>query len=131
MDASKDSRKQRVYQDFKNQEAFREGMQAVCGEQHVFDPRLFDERDKDGKFKPQSKNKVFVPKNILTIQFLIWAYDISYPTFKRWHKEGFVFTKYVPAHAGKCVLTNGDYAKQIYTGRRMYVTSAMDTWKEK
>ncbi len=44
MDAGKDSRKQRVYQDFKNQEAFREGMQAVCGEQPVFDPRLFDDR---------------------------------------------------------------------------------------
>ncbi len=133
MDTSKDSRKQRVYNDFKNQkeEAFREGMHAVCGEQPVFDPRLFGDRGKDGKFRPQSKNKVFVPKTILTIQYLIWAYDVSYPTFKRWRKEGFVSQKYVPAHAGKCVLTDGDYAKQIYTGRRMYVTSAMDTWKEK
>ncbi len=131
MDAGKDCRKQRVYQDFKNQEAFREGMQAVCGEQPAFDPRLFDDRDKNDKFKPQSKNKVFVPKTILTIQYLIWAYDVSYPTFKRLHKEGFVVKKYVPPHAGKCVLTDGDYAKQIYTGRRMYVTSAMDTWKEK
>ncbi len=39
--------------------------------------------------------------------------------------------KYVPAHAGKCVLTDGDYAKQIYTSRRIYVASAIDTWKEK
>ncbi len=131
MDGSKDSRKQRVYNDFKNQEAFREGMQSVCGEEPVFNLRLFDDRGKDGKFKPQSKNKVFVPQNILTIQFLIWAYDVSYPTFKRWRQEGFVTKKYVPAHAGKCVITDGDYAKQIYNCRRMYVTSAMDNWKDK
>jgi hypothetical protein len=31
---------------------------------------------------------VFVPKNFLTIQYLIWAYDVSYPTFKRWRQAG-------------------------------------------
>jgi hypothetical protein len=71
MDASKESRKQRIYNDFKNQEAFLEGMQAVAGDQPVYNPRMFDERTKNGKFKAQSKNKVFVPKNILTIQYLI------------------------------------------------------------
>ena len=131
MDANKNSQKQRVWMDFKNQEAYREGMRDVVGDQPVFDPRLFDERSKDGKFKKQSKNKNFVPKNILTIQYLIYAYDVSYPTFKRWRSEGFMDTKYVPAHTGKSVMTDPEYAKQIYTARRMYVTSAMDTWKEK
>jgi hypothetical protein len=131
MEDSKSSRKQRVWMDFKNQEAYREGMRDVVGDQPVFDPRLFDERSKDGKFKKQSKNKNFIPKNILTIQYLIYAYDVSYPTFKRWRSEGFMDTKYVPAHTGKSVMTDPEYAKQIYTARRMYVTSAMDVWKEK
>jgi hypothetical protein len=106
-------------------------MQAVVGDPSVFDPRLFDDRDKDGKFRKQSKNKLFVPKNILTIQFLVYAYDVSYPTFKRWRSESFVDTQYVPAHKRKYVLNNADYAKQIYTARRMYVISSMDTWKDK
>ena len=106
-------------------------MQAVAGDQPVYNPRMFDERTKNGKFKPQSKNKVFVPKNILTIQYLIWAYDVPYPTFKRWRQEGFVTKKYVPATKGKCVLTDPDLSAQIYTGRRMYVMSAMDIWKAK
>jgi hypothetical protein len=42
-----------------------------------------------------------------------------------------VTKKYVPATKGKCVLTDAEYAKQIYTGRRMFVMSAMDVWKEK
>jgi hypothetical protein len=99
LDGSTDSRKQRVWHDFKNQEAYREGMQAVAGDQPVFDPRLFDDRAKDGKFRKQSKNKVFVPKNILTTQYLIWAYDVSYPTFKRRRSEEFLARKYVPARA--------------------------------
>ncbi len=43
MDASKESRKQRIYNDFKNQEAFLEGMHAVAGDQPVYNPRMFDE----------------------------------------------------------------------------------------
>ncbi len=39
--------------------------------------------------------------------------------------------KYVPATKGKYVLTDSDLSKQIYTGRRMYVMSAMNLWKEK
>jgi hypothetical protein len=57
MDAGKDSRKQRVYNDFKNQEAFLEGMHAVCGEQPVYDPRLFDERTKNGKLMPTTQKQ--------------------------------------------------------------------------
>jgi hypothetical protein len=102
----------------------------VC-DQPVFDPRFFDDRSKDGKFKKQSKNKNFVPKNILTIQYLIYAYDVSYPTFKRWRSEGFVDTKYVHAHTGKSVMTDPDYAKQIYTARRMYVTSGCNGHMER
>jgi hypothetical protein len=34
-------------------------------------------------------------------------------------------------HTGKSVFNDADCAKQIYTARRMYVTSAMDTWNDK
>jgi hypothetical protein len=34
-------------------------------------------------------------------------------------------------HKGKSVVTDSEYARQIYTAKRMYVTSAMDVWKAK
>jgi hypothetical protein len=67
-----------------------------------------------------TKAKVAVPKNITTVQYLIYAYGVSYATFKRWKVEGFKWTKYLPAHAGKSVLTDGAFAKTIYTPKRMY-----------
>ncbi len=62
MDDSKTSRKQRVWTEFKNQEAYREGMGAVVGDQPVFDPRLFDDRSKDGKLKSSRRIKILFPK---------------------------------------------------------------------
>jgi hypothetical protein len=51
---------------------------------------MFDDRGKDGKFCKQSKNKLVVPQNSDTIQYLIYAYGVSYPTFKRWQSDGFM-----------------------------------------
>jgi hypothetical protein len=130
MDKSKAACKERIWDDYRNQESFREGMQAVVGNQPVFDARTFPDRGKDGQFKPQSKNKKFVPKNIVTAHYLVWAYAVPYQRFLRWKREGFASQKKYTYHKGKSV-TNSEYARQIHTAKRMYVTSAMDVWKAK
>jgi hypothetical protein len=70
--------KARVGHDYDNQLAFIEGMRAALGNDTDFNPRYVDVRGKDGKFAQQGNNKVIVPKNITTVQYLIWAYGVSY-----------------------------------------------------
>ncbi len=48
IDKGKAARKERIRNDYKNQESFREGMQAVVGSQPVFDARSFQVRGGDG-----------------------------------------------------------------------------------
>ena len=132
MEKGKVARKERIWSDYKNQESFREGMQAVVGSEPVFDARNFQVRGADGQFKPQqSWNKKFVPKNIVTVQYLVWAYAVPYQTFMRWKRDGFSSKKKDTYHKGKSVVTDSEYARQIYTAQRMYVSSAMDIWKAK
>ncbi len=122
--------KERVGHDYNNQLSFIEGMRAVCGHDPDFNPRFIDKRGKDGQFTSHSKNKVVVPKNIVTVQYLIWAYGVSYATFKRWKVEEFKWTKHLPAHAGKSVLTDAAFAQTIYTAERMYINAKMQEWYE-
>ncbi len=89
-----------------------------------------DKRGSDGKFKVHSTAKVPVPKNVTTVQFLVWAYGVSYATFKRWKVEESKWTKKVAAHAGKSVLTDEAFAQTIYTPERMFMTSKMTEWYE-
>ncbi len=122
--------KERVGHDYKNQLSFIEVMQAVNGHDPDFNPRFTDKRGKDGKFTNISKAKVSVPKNVTTVQFLIWAYGVSYATFKRWKNEDFRWTKKVAAHTGKSVITDLAFSKTIYTPKRMYINSKMAEWYE-
>ena len=71
-----------------------------------------------------------MPKNVTTVQFLIWAYGVSYATFKRWKNEDFKWTKKVAQHAGKSVLTDLAFAKTIYTPKRMFINAKMAEWYE-
>jgi hypothetical protein len=105
-------------------------MRAVVGHDPDFNPRRTDQHDKQGKFKKHSNNKIDAPKNITTVQFLIWAHGISYATFKRWKVEDFKWTKYVPEHAGKSVLLDSAFAKTIYTPQRMFLNVKMAEWYE-
>jgi hypothetical protein len=73
---------------------------------------------------------VSVPKNVTTVQYLIWAYGVSYATFKRWKTQEFKWTKNVAAHAGKSVLTDSAFAQTIYTPQRMFVNAKMAEWYE-
>jgi hypothetical protein len=106
-------------------------MRAVIGNDADFNPRFVDKRGKDGKFSILSKTKVTVPKNVTTIQYLIWGYGVSYATFKRWKTEDFKWIKHVPAHTGTSVLTNAVFARSIYKPRRMYLDAEMAVWYER
>jgi hypothetical protein len=127
---SKDEVKARVGIDYANQISYIEGVRAVRGEDEAFNPQFVDVRGKDGKFVRHTKNKISVPKNPTTVQYLIWAYGVSYPTFKRWKKEDFKSMNYVPLHAGKTVIDNPEYAMTVYTPQRMYINEQMTTWYE-
>jgi hypothetical protein len=52
---------------------------------------------------------------MLTVVYLIHAYDVPYATFKRWKADSFVFEPYVPEHKGKSIITDKN-------GRRKYST---------
>ncbi len=117
--------------DYDNQLAFIEGMRAVIGDDPDFNPRFVDKRGKDGKFSKISNTKVAVPKNVTTIQYLIWGYGVSYATFKRWKAEDFKWLKHKPAHTGKSVLTDAVFAKSIYTPHKMYLDAEMAVWYER
>jgi hypothetical protein len=96
-----------------------------------FNPRFIDKRDKGGKFTNFSKNKNIVPKNISTVQFLIWGHGVSYATFKRWKLEEFIWTKHIPKHTGKSVVTDAAFAKTLYTPQRMFLNVKMAEWYER
>ncbi len=119
--------KERVGHDYNNQLSFIEGMRAVVGHDPDFNPRFVEKRGTDGKFTELSTAKVTVPKNVTTMQYLVWAYGMSYSTFKRWKMEEFKWTKNVnvAAHAGKSVLTDLAFAQTIYTPQRMFITAKM------
>ena len=91
------------------------GMRAVMTHDPDFNPRFIDKRDKGGKFSQFSKNKNIVPKNVTTVQYLIWGHGVSYATFKRWKLDEFKWTKHIPKHSGKSVVTDAAFAKTLYT----------------
>ncbi len=96
-----------------------------------FDPRRNDHiTGKDGRFT-KKKNATLKPKNPLTVQYLCYAFDIPYATFKRWKKDAFVTKKYVPETKGRSVVTDKKLASQVFNPRRMYVKHAMAVWLNK
>ncbi len=91
--------------------------------------RTITGRDEDGKFT-FNKN-VDVPKNYLSLEYLLYAYDLSQTTFKRLRQRGGEgLDKQVPHNKGKCVLLDNDLAACIYNARFFYVTHQMKMWKK-
>ncbi len=85
-------------------------------------------RDKDGKFS-FCKN-VDVPKNHLSLEFLLFAYDVTQSTFKRLRaRGGEALQKQVPHNKGQSVLLNPSFASCLYTARYFYVEHQMKKWK--
>ena len=96
-----------------------------------YDPRRNEHiTGKDGRFKTK-RNASTKPKNPLTVQYLCYAFDIPYASFKRWKKDAFVTKTYVPETKGKSVLTDKKLASQVFNPRRMYIKHAMGVWLNK
>jgi hypothetical protein len=124
MEGSKQSRKEYCWQYYKSQLLYVEAMQEAKNDSQ-FDPRRNDHiTGKDGRFT-KKKNATPKPKNPLTVQYLCYAFDIPYATFKRLKKDAFVTKKYVPETKGKSVVTDKKLASQVFNPRKMYVKHAM------
>ncbi len=97
----------------------------------LYDPRTSHHiTGKDGRFT-KKKNATQKPKNPLTIQYLCFAFDIPYASFKRWKKDAFVTKVYVPDTKGKSVVTDKKLASQVFNPRRMFVKHQMEVWLHK
>jgi hypothetical protein len=122
--------KEMCWQYFKSQQLYIEAMQEVKNDPE-FDPRRSDHTTgKYGRFV-KKKNATSTPKNPMTIQYLCYAFDVPYATFKRCKADAFVTKKYVPPHKGKSVVTDTKWASQVFTERRMYVLHGMESWIRK
>jgi hypothetical protein len=84
-------------------------------------------RDEEGRFS-YTKN-VDVPKNPLSIAYLLYAYKMSTSTFKRLRlRSGKPLEKQVPHNKDKSVIDNADLAATMYTPRFFYVQYQMKKW---
>ncbi len=94
----------------------------------TYDPRRNEHlTGKDERFVA-AKGKT-VPKNPLTVMYLIHAYEVPYATFKRWKADAFVSEKHGPEHKGKSIITDKKWATQIFNPRRrMYLEHKMAVW---
>ncbi len=115
------------WKDFKAQVTFMQGMQACFGEE--FDPRLSKPmRDSNGKWET---NKNDVPQNVITVRYLLHAYDVRYSTFKRMKKsDAFISVTTVHKNRGKSVLDDKVFAAQIYSPFRMYSMLKFAQWQD-
>ena len=131
LDDTKAAKKEKCWGDYKAQLLYIDAMREAK-EDPEFDPRRTHlVVGKDGRFEKISKSVKVVPKNPLTVQYLFHAYDIPYPTFKRWKADAFQTKPNVQAHLGKTVITCPKLAAQVYNVRRMYCDHHMMVWLQK
>ena len=126
----------RVLSDHRCQLAAIEGMREVMGDDFR-DPREYrgtSAKGSGGRFVSMKiPSQQGIPKNVYTIPFLLYAYDVSRTTFQnRWKSslagqvnEG--GSKHTPPHSakGKHVIDDRDFARSIYTARYFYQHEAI------
>ncbi len=126
LDGSKQALKARCWNDYKAQMLYIDAMREAKDDA-TFDPRRNEHQmGKDGRFVA-SKGKS-IPKNPLTVMYLIHAYDIPYATFKRWKADSFASLTHEPEHKGKSIITDKKWATQIFNPRRMFMEHKMAVW---
>jgi hypothetical protein len=130
MDGTKQSRKEQCWQYYKSQMLYIEAMQEAKDDPK-FDPRRQDHKtEKNGQFIKVKKGTV-KPKNPLTVQYLCFAFNVPWSTFKRWKNEAFVDKVYIPAHKGNSVITDKIWTSQVFNARRMFIKHSMTVWLTK
>ncbi len=87
-DGDKKHIQQLVMADYQSQLAAVEYGKEIMGEDH--DPRTYvgkKSKSSQGRFTSMKKaSQSGIPKNVYTVQYLIYAYGVSETTFKRWRK---------------------------------------------
>jgi hypothetical protein len=129
LDGQKESLYSRVWSDYSAQLIYVRAQKDILGDD--FDPlHCVPGRDSDGKFT-FTKN-VDVPKNHLTLAYLLHAYGMDQSTFKRLRlRGGEALTKQVPHNKGRSIVSDQQYAATIFTPRYFFVQSQMKKWTAK
>jgi hypothetical protein len=126
IEATKESLHTRLWSDYNAQLVHMRAMKEILGDN--YDPlHVLAGRDDEGKFT-FTKN-VDVPKNHLSLSYLLHAYGVSQSTFKRLRQRGGdPIPKQVPHNKGLSVVTDKAYAQTVYTPRYFFVKSQMKKW---
>jgi hypothetical protein len=105
----------KIWSDYNAQLIHIRAQQDILGED--FNPlHVLPGRNIEEKFA-FTKN-VDVPRNHLSLQYLLHAYDVSTSTFKRLRlRGGEALAKQVPHNKGLSVVTDPEYAEVVYTPR--------------
>ncbi len=126
LDGTKDALHNRLWSDYNAQLVHMRAMRDILGD--VYDPlHVLAGRDHEGKFT--FVKNVDVPKNHLSLAYLLHAYGVSQTTFKRLRQRGgAAIPKQIPHNKGLSVVTDKDYATTVYTPRYFFVVSQMKKW---
>jgi hypothetical protein len=115
LDGSKEALYNRVWADYNAQLIHVRAQRDILEED--YDPlHIMPGRDGDGKFT-FTKN-VDVPKNYLTLAYLLYAYGMDQSTFKRLRlRGGAALTKQLPHNKGLSIVTDQQYASTVFARR--------------
>jgi hypothetical protein len=119
LDGSKASLYARLFSDYQAQQIHIRAQKDILGSD--YNPlHVIPGRDEEGRFAFTSN--VDVPKNHLSLAYLLHAYDVSDSTFRRLRsRNGAPLEKQVPHNKNKSVLLDPEYATAHYTARFFYV----------
>jgi hypothetical protein len=126
LDGTKEALHAKIWADYTAQKIYVRAQQDIMGEE--FNPlRTIPARDFEGKFLVTKS--VDVPKNHLSLAYLLHAYDVNDSTFKRLRmRGGAALPKQVPHNKGQSVFKDKEYADVIFNARSFFVKSQMRKW---
>jgi hypothetical protein len=126
LDDTKEALHAKIWADYNDQKIYIRAQQDIMGED--FNPlHTIPGRDFDGKFL--FTKTVDVPKNHLSLAYLLHAYDVNDSTFKRLRaRGGTALPKQVPHNKGQSVLKDKEYSDIIFNARNYFVKSQMRKW---
>jgi hypothetical protein len=116
---TKESLQTRLWNDYNAQLVHMRAMRDILGDEY-HPLHVLAGRDHEGKFT-FTKN-VDVPKNHLSLAYLLHTYGVSQTSFKRLRQRGGeAILKQVPHNKGLSVVMDKDYAQTVYTPRYFFV----------
>jgi hypothetical protein len=128
LEDTKDAIHRKIRADYNAQLIHIRAQQDIMGPD--FNPlRIVPVRNDEGKFA--FTKTVDVPKNHLSLTYLLHAYDINASTFKSLRQRGGeALATQIPHNKGLTVLADNDFAASIYSARYFYVSAEMKIWNK-